>query len=424
VFEQASPIALIVDAEYWPQIKSSNAVRHLKMLVVRGGESSDFEDKAKDFAAVISENPNPQLSKTTLDELRCISFTSGTTGLPKGALLTERMLITCAVGAAVASDVKRGDAFLLWEPIYHNSGVQMCILALMEDVKLAVIPRFSASRFWDHVRRYNVTKMHYLGGVIDLLLKQLPRSDDREHGVRIAFGGGCRKSSWRPFEERFNVRIREAYGLTEASCFTALNISGKVGSIGKPYPYFKVKIVNNDGLPLESGQIGEILIRENAPGLITKGYLGNPEATANALRNGWLHTGDLGRYDEDGDLYYMGRKKDSIRRRGENISAWEVERELNSHPQIEESAVIGVEADIGEQELKAFIKRLPGSGLTELEIIRWCESRMPYYHLPRYIAFIESFKKTPTERIQKETLPKSIEDCWDIEKSGYKAKRT
>ncbi|MBW2706350.1 MAG: AMP-binding protein [Deltaproteobacteria bacterium] len=318
----------------------------------------------------------------------------------------------------MASDVRPGDVFLLWEPIYHNSGAQMCILALMEPVTLVIVPRFSASHFWDQIKRYKVTKIHYLGGVIDILLKYPTLPNDKVHSVEIAFGGGCSTDSWRAFEERFGVKIREVYGLTEASGFTILNTSGKVGSIGKPYPYFEVQIVDDHGKPLQANQIGEIVVREKTPGLITQGYLENPEATAAALRGNWLYTGDLGCFDDEGDFYYMGRMKDSIRRRGENISAWEVERVLNSHPDIRESAVIGVDAEIGEQELKAFVVCAAGATFEPLDIIRWCQPRMPYFQIPRYVAFVDSFEKTPTERIRKENLSNDISDCWDLEKSG------
>ena len=181
--------------------------------------------------------------------------------------------------------------------------------------------------------------------------------------------------------------------------------------------------MDNEGKPLGVGQIGEIVLREKEPGLITRGYLKNPEATAKALRDGWFYTGDLGYYDEEGDFYFSGRTKDSIRRRGENISAWEVERVLNSHPKVQESAVLGVDADVGEQELKAFIISTDGSILEPLEIIKWCETRLPYYQIPRYIAFIDSFEKTPTERIRKENLSKDTIQCWNLKNSGYRIDR-
>jgi crotonobetaine/carnitine-CoA ligase len=265
-----------------------------------------------------------------------------------------------------------------------------------------------------------VTKIHYLGGIIDILLKQPPAPDDKNHYVRIAFGGGCRKENWRAFEKRFGVKIQECYGMTEASGFTTVNTSGKVGSIGKPYSYFDVQIIDVDGLPVRQGQCGQIRVREKESGLITQGYLNNQGATAAALKDGWLYTGDMGRYDEEGDFFYMGRKKDSIRRRGENISAWEVERVLNAHPGIKESAVIGVDAEIGEQELKAFIVCAAGAAIEPPDIIKWCGPRMPHYQIPRYVAFIEHFEKTPTERIRKENLSDDTNDCWDFEKQMRK----
>jgi crotonobetaine/carnitine-CoA ligase len=286
----------------------------------------------------------------------------------------------------------------------------------MKPVTLIIVRRFSASRFWESVRNYGVTKIHYLGGIIDILLKQPPALDDKNHCVRIAFGGGCRKENWRAFERRFGVKIQECYGMTEASGFTTVNTSGKVGSIGKPYPYFDVRIIGEDGLPVKAGQCGEIIVREKEPGLITRGYLNNQGATAAVLKDGWLYTGDMGRYDEAGDFFYIGRKKDSIRRRGENISAWEVERVLDTHPDIKESAVIGVDAEIGEQDLKAFIVCAAGTDIEPADIIKWCRPRMPHYQIPRYVALIERFEKTPTERIRKENLSARTNDCWDFEK--------
>jgi crotonobetaine/carnitine-CoA ligase len=211
--------------------------------------------------------------------------------------------------------------------------------------------------------------------------------------------------------------------MTEASCFTTLNESGKLGSIGKPYPYFEVQVVDEDGQPVEAGQRGEIAVREKEPGLIVRGYLPNSEGDSVGLRNGWLYTGDLACRDDEGDFYYLGRKKDGFRRRGENISAWEVERIINTHPEIEESAVVGVDAEIGEQDLKVFIKCAVDITLDPLDFIKWCEPRMPYYQIPRYIAYVDEFAKTPTQRILKSRLSRDIKGCWDLEASGYRIRR-
>lgn len=417
VIEKSAPRAIIADAEFWGQLEPA-LTDTVELRILRNAAALETGKKSLDLSTLARDTVGPPAGQPTLDEIRAIVFTSGTTGPPKGALLTERMLQTCAIAAGIAADVQLGDVFLLWEPIYHTAGAQICILALREPISLAIVPRFSASRFWDQVHRYGVTKMHYLGGVLDILLKSTPGPNDREHSIKIAFGAGCSPETWRAFENRFAIKVREVYGLTEGSCFTTLNASGKIGAIGKPYPYLEVQIVDDDGNPLAAGQIGEIVMRGKEPGLIMKGYLGNPDATAAALKGGWLHTGDLGRYDNDGDFFYVGRKTDSIRHRGENISAWEVERVLNSHPAIQESAVVGVKAEVGEQDLKAFVKLTPGVALDPFDLIKWCEPRMPRYQIPRYIAIVETFEKTPTLRIRKEALPRDTSHCWDLERSG------
>ncbi len=424
IIEQSSPRALIVDAEFWRYLKPISTANKIDTLIIRNLEKLAEMPDALDFAVVAKgDAASPRAAAprvaATMDEIRSFFFTSGTTGPPKGAPLTEKMLTTCAAAAGRAADVRPGDVFLLWEPIYHTSGAQMCVLALLEPVRLAIVPRFSASRFWDQVRKYQVTKLHYLGGILDILLKQPPGPNDRDHCVQIAFGAGCHKGTWKVFEQRFGVEIREVYGMTEASCFTTLNRSGKVGSIGKPYPYFEIRIVADNGQPVDVGQSGEIAVREREPGLIVQGYLENPAGSGAELRNGWLYTGDLAYCDDEGDFYYLGRKKDSFRRRGENISAWEIERVINAHPDIEENAVVGVQAEVGEQDLKAFIKCAAGCVLDPLDVIKWCEPRMPYYQIPRYIKFVDAFEKTPTQRIFKDRLSRDGADCWDLEKSGY-----
>jgi crotonobetaine/carnitine-CoA ligase len=169
--------------------------------------------------------------------------------------------------------------------------------------------------------------------------------------------------------------------------------------------------------------MGEIVVREREPGFIMKGYFRNPEATAAALKGGWMHTGDLGDVDEEGFYRYLGRKKDSLRRRGENVSAWEVERVVAAHPSVEECAVIGVDSELGEQDIMAFVKLLPGQPAEPLDIVKWCEARLAHFQIPRYVAFVDGFAKTATERIQKDKLPRDLSGVWDLEKSGYQVKR-
>jgi crotonobetaine/carnitine-CoA ligase len=333
------------------------------------------------------------------------------------------MVRIAACAAARVADVRNGDVFLMWEPINHIGGLEVLVLATRFRITLVMVERFSVSRFWPNVRQYGVTQLHFLGGVLALLLKAEPRPEDREHGIRVAWGGGCPVSIWRDFEERFEIPIREGYGMTECASFTTQNLTCKVGSIGACLPYFEMRVVDEQGQFLGSGKLGELWVRANQPGIVTPGYWRNPAATAALFEGEWLKTGDIGWCDEDGDFYYSGRKKDSIRRRGENVAAFEVERVLSDHPAITESAVIGVPNALADEDIKAFVRLRPGETLSPLALVQWCERHLAYFQIPRYIAFVDSLPKTPSERVRKDALSQSTKDCWDLERSGYKLRR-
>lgn len=408
---------IILDARFGEQVVPVLRADNMPLVVARGAFTIGHarivpfpEIEAKGTAET------PRVT-TRQDDTLCILYTSGTTGAPKGVLVSDKMLQAAGWAAARLADVRAGDVLYLWEPIYHIGGCEVLILALLERVTLGLVERLSISRFWDDARRFGATHIHFFGGVLPLLLKEPPSPADRDHKVRIAWGGGCPAPMWKPFQERFGLRIRECYGMTEASSFTTLNTAEKFGSVGTPLPYFEVRIADDSGAFLGPNQRGEIWVRAKESGVVMKEYFRNPEAAAATLVDGWLRTGDFGYCDEEGFFYYAGRKKDSLRRRGENISAWEVERVLNQHPDIAESAVVGVDNDIADQDVKAFIRLKPGHDLDPLALIKWCEPRMARFQIPRYVAFIDQFPKTPTERIRKELLSRANDDCWDLERS-------
>lgn len=238
----------------------------------------------------------------------------------------------------------------------------------MEQVTLAMVPRFSASRFWDQARQFGATKIHYIGGILPILLKQPPRANDRDHKVRIAWGAGCPADMAREFEDRFGVEVHEGYGLSEVANYVSVNSGGPAGSIGRPLPWFSVRIIDEEDRDVASGQVGEIVVKGTQPG--------QTSVSMNSVRtttpDGSIKTGDLGRFDEDGNLFFMGRKSDSLRRRGENVSAWEVERVVNRHPAIGESALIGVDSGLGagDDDLKLFVKLKPDERLDPLDLVR------------------------------------------------------
>ena len=422
LLEHSEVRAVIADARYrdalWPALAGSTRIETIvwrgEMPAARDGRARSFDDLVRRGSA------HPPKLGPERDHVVAIMYTSGTTGPPKGVMLSETMYQAAGRTAALVADVRPGDVLFVWEPFYHIAGVQAVTLCLQRGVPCALVERFSASSFWDQVRRHGATQIHYLGGVLGLLMKQPERSDDAENPARIAWGAAASAEMWPRFEQRFGVRIHECYGLTEGASFTTINVAGRVGSIGKPVDHFEVRIVDDEDRPLPPGEVGEIVQREREPGLLMKGYFKNPEGTRAALRGGWLHTGDLAHYDAEGFYYFAGRKKDRIRRRGENVSAWEIERVVSACPGVEECAVIGVPSDLGEDDIKVLVRRAQDRPLDALDVIRWCEERLAYFQVPRYVAFVEEFPKTPSERIRKEELPRSAEGCWDLEQSGYR----
>ncbi len=342
-----------------------------------------------------------------------ICYTSGTTGNPKGVMLSHGMLRFAGEAVALVSEARAGDVFLMWEPLYHIGGMQLIVLPLTLGITLAMIDRFSAGRFLAQTREYGATHIHFLGGILQILLKQPPSALDRGHGARIAWGGGCPRDVWRPFEERFGVQIRECYGMTEAASITTFNDSGVVGSVGRPVPWLSVELRDESDRPVATGERGEIVVRAHAENALFPGYFRNPEATAKALRGGALYTGDLGVFDAEGNLTFLGRMTDSVRCKGENVSAWEVERVVVTHPAVEDCAMIGVAAEVGEQDIKLFVKPKPGETIDPPALSAWLGERLAPFQNPRYIAVIAEFERTPSQRIMKHKLSRETAGCWD-----------
>jgi crotonobetaine/carnitine-CoA ligase len=288
----------------------------------------------------------------------------------------------------------------------------MLMLPLIRSVMLVVLRRFSASQFWEQVRASGASHIHYLGGILQILLKQPESVQDRAHKVRVAWGAACPAESWRQIEERFGIAIHECYGMTEASSITTFNQSGVVGSVGRPVPWFDVAVVDPDGRPVPAGQSGEIVMRTDRGGLF-EGYYKDSCATSAALRDGNFWTGDRGKFDAAGNLFFLGRLSDSARIRGENVSAWEIENVVSRHDAVEECAMIGIKADIGEQEIKLFVKPKAGATIKPHELSSWLSERLSKFQNPRYITIVASFEKTPSQRIIKRKLSQATNNCWD-----------
>jgi crotonobetaine/carnitine-CoA ligase len=260
----------------------------------------------------------------------------------------------------------------------------------------------------------------------NILYKASADTDDANNKVRLAMVVPP-PEDLEGFESRFNLRVvYETFGMTEGIIAPpAIAQPRRPGCCGRPTEGAEVRIVDDEDLSLGPHQVGEIVMRPQEPYTMMSGYYQLPEETLQAFRNLWFHTGDLGYQDDEGYLYFVGRKKEAIRRRGENVSAFEVERIVNQHPSVLESAAIAVPSELSEDEVKIVVVLKPGEQLEPQELVKFCEERMAYFMVPRFIEFCDSLPKTPTQRVEKYKLQLQGNklETWDREKAGYQLNR-
>ena len=352
-------------------------------------------------------------------ELCLLLYTSGTTGRSKAAMIPHRFVLGQASLMIQGLALQRDDVLYCPYPMFHLDAAVMTIApALLLRGVAAIGERFSVSRFWDEMRAFKATVFDFMGATITMLWKQPPSARDREHVARL--GWGVPLPAWAPeFEARFGCRLVELYGLTEAGAmvFPPLEAPRRMGSCGKSFGPFDLRLADESGFEVPIGQAGELLIRAHEPSLMMHGYYGMPEATLAAFCDLWFHTGDLLKQDADGYLYFVGRRKDMVRRRGENISAAEVELAIEQHPAVLQCAVIGVPSDMTEEEVMACVVLRAGASLGAGALLDFCEPKMARFMLPRYVRFLDDLPRTPTDKVEKFRLLQDgiTADTWDKE---------
>ena len=304
----------------------------------------------------------------------------------------------------------RGDDVLFCPyPIFHwDATIGTIAPALWAGATAVVTERFSVSRFWADVRRYGVTIFDFMGATLTFIHKQERLPDDADNPARLAWGVPM-PAFKDEFEERFGLTLIEGYGSTEGGVMVWQEPGERYppGSCGRAVPEFRLRIVDGDDRPLPPGDIGEIVVRPTRDAdrhLMLTGYYRMPDLNREVFRGGWFHTGDLGRLDEDGNLYFEGRRKDAIRRRGENISAYEIEQVIEAHPAVLEAAAYGVPSEYTEEDVAVSVALRPGSELTADELLDYCRGRMARYMVPLFVRFLDALPKTPTEKVEKATL--------------------
>lgn len=432
IVDQSDSRVFVIANEFLGRLKLiEDELNKLEKVVVLGDGKKEGIDGFKfpmiDFKEIFNSSEDPVDEKVLPSDPISIIYTSGTTGPSKGALCPHKFYIVCAEKMLEYREGGKDDIFYTFLPLYHfNAQVLTTLTTIIAEAEMVLAERFSASRFWEEVRRYGATQFNYLGAVIPILSKQPPKPDDLDNPIRIALGAGCPPAVMEEVEKRFGIKCLEGYGMTEIGIPIHVRVNDRrPGSCGKPMDIYEIKLVDDQDNEVPVGEVGEFVFRPREPFTMMLGYYNMPEKTLEAFRNLWFHTGDLGRKDADGYFYFVDRKKDALRRRGENISSFEVERAVNSHPSVLESAAVAVPSEVGEDEVKICVVLKPGETLTPEELIKHCNERMPYFAVPRYVEFLESLPKTPTERVEKYKLKQAgiTPNTWDREKAGIKVTR-
>jgi crotonobetaine/carnitine-CoA ligase len=355
-----------------------------------------------------------------------ILYTSGTTGPSKGVCCPQAQMFWWGVYSARALEIVEGDVLFTTLPLFHTNALNAFYQALLNGCTYVLEPKFSASGFWTAARRHQATVGYLLGAMAVMLLSQPPSANDTAHFLRVALGGGVPGQFHGPFLERFGVPLLDGYGSTETNFVFAGTIpSDRPGTMGYLVEGVEACIADAADEPLADGEAGELLLRAREPLAFATGYFEMPDRTAEAWRNQWFHTGDRVVRDADGHYRFIDRMKDSIRRRGENVSSWEVEQVLLKHPAIAACAIYPIPSELGEDEVAAAVQLEPGHTLDPLEIVRHCEGKMAYFAVPRFIRIVGEMPLTENGKIRKVALREAgkTSDIWDREATGYRLRR-
>jgi crotonobetaine/carnitine-CoA ligase len=389
-------------------------------ILLSGPRMGSADASLSEFLASAPDR-DPAVDVVTAPGAVGILYTSGTTGPPKGIL--SKHYEPCLRPLIEALKIRPGEVMYTCMPLFHASALLVFgIGSIRQNAQLAVGASFSASGFWDDIRRYNAVSANVFGVMIPFLLKQPIRDDDRNNPMRCVLSVGCPKAAWRDFEQRFDLKVVEFYGASDAPGFL-INQDGRPGSVGKPAAGAEFRVVDDNDNDVPIGKRGEIIYRHL--GEHSSAYNNLPDVTAQVYRGGWYHSGDIGEIDEEGFFYFHGRMKEAIRRRGENISAWEISSVIDVHPKVLESAAFGVPSEEGEEEVMVSVVPQPGATITPEELLDYCQGRIAYYAMPRYVDIVSELPKTGTQKIQHLVLKARgrTANTWDREQAKYLVQR-
>ncbi|KAJ2983093.1 hypothetical protein NQ176_g950 [Zarea fungicola] len=397
----AKPQLIIVDALFWPLVQSTNTFeKHL--VVINGNDDADLYT----FSALLASSPVYESSPVAPSTTSAFLYTSGTTGKSKPCVLSHEYFILQARALIASCRLVETDVLFCPFPLFHADATALTVIpAILLGAVAALSVRFSASRFWDEIRVAKATVYDFMGATLALTYKQPSSGKDREHGVRLAWGVPMPHFA-DDYEERFGHKLVTLYGSVEASLPIFHDCSQKLakGSCGRLLPGHQLRIVDELDEDVPLGMVGNLLLRSDKPNSFFQGYFDDFESTSAAFRGLWLHTGDLAKVDADGNVYFMGRTKDIIRRRGENVNASEVEEEFLQHPDVLMAAAFGIPSQLGagtEEDVKVVVQMRKGSCVSEQALWSWAAQRMARFQVPSVIQFVDEIKRTPTGKTKK-----------------------
>ncbi|MGC2780336.1 MAG: ATP-dependent acyl-CoA ligase [Bradyrhizobium sp.] len=426
IFRNSRPALLVVEAQFVGAIDSVAAGVELPPLTWIIGAVAGTID------ARLGASPLPALAAAAPagavrpGDTVAILYTSGTTGPAKGVCCPQAQLFWWGIYSARALGIREGDVLFTTLPLFHTNALNAFYQALLNGCTYVLEPKFSASGFWAAARRHNATVGYLLGAMASMLLAQPKSADDSTHRLRVALGGGVPPQVHAPFLDRFGVPLVDGYGSTETNfVFAGAMPSDRPGTMGYLADGIEARVADENDSALPDGQAGELMLRASEPFAFASGYFGMPEKTVEAWRNLWFHSGDRVVRDPDGHYRFIDRMKDSIRRRGENVSSWEVEQVIQSHPAVAGCAIYPLPSELGEDEVAAAILLEPGQSLQPVDILRHCEGQIAYFAIPRYVRILSQMPLTENGKIKKGVLREAgvTPDTWDRDAAGLKLRR-